>query len=131
MKKKELICVICPNGCPLAVLVEEGTEGGPAFRVLAVEGEGCEKGPEWAEQEITHPVRTIASSILVEGGDFPLVSVRTDAPIPLGRIFEVMKEIRSVRVTAPVKIGDILVKNPAGTSCNLVATRMIRESNAS
>ena len=119
--KKQLICVVCPNGCQLEIEMVEGDDS----KVLGITGEICEKGPKWAEQEILNPMRTIASSIMVKNGNFPLVSVRTDSPIPLGKIFDVMKEIKKARVDAPVKIGDILIEKPAGTSCNIIATRRV------
>jgi len=122
MIKKEMTCVLCPNGCPLEVTLEEG----PTPTVKEVAGYHCKRGPEWAEQEIVNPERTIASSILVEGGDFPLVSVRTDCAIPLGSIPEVMKAIKATRVKAPVRIGDILISQAADTSCNIIATRHVR-----
>jgi CxxC motif-containing protein len=121
MSKKELVCVVCPNGCQLEVVIDDSAE----LTVKEVTGHTCDKGPDWAEQEIINPMRTIASNIAVNGGDFPLVSVRTDAPIPLGKIMDVMKEIKKKRVDAPVRIGDHLIENPAGTSCNIVATRHV------
>ena len=124
MTRKELICVICPNGCQLEAEVEEGAQ----VEVKEITGELCEKGLEWAEQELINPMRTIASSIIVDGGDFPLVSVRTDSPIPLKSISEVMKAIKSSRARAPVRIGEIMIKSPAGTSCNIIATRNINKT---
>ena len=121
MNKKELICIVCPNGCLLEAEIEEGDGG----KVGEVTGSLCEKGPVWAQQELTNPVRTIASNVLVAGGDFDLVSVRTDTAIPLGRILEVMAAVKEIRVAAPVQIGDILIKNPAGTACNIIATRHV------
>ena len=123
MTEKELICVICPNGCELRAVIEEG----PQTVVKEITGELCEKGPVWAEQELLNPLRTIASSIIVDDGDYPLVSVRTDAAIPLKSISNVMKAIKSIKVRAPVRIGDVLIKDPAGTSCNIIATRHINE----
>ena len=123
MRKKELICVICPNGCQLEATLEKGRE----IQIKVISGELCEKGLKWAEQELINPMRTITSSILVVGGDLPLVSVRTDSPIPLGDIFEVMKAIKSGRARAPVKIGETLIKNPAGIPCNIIATRNVNE----
>ncbi len=123
MTEKELICVICPNGCELRVVTEEG----PQMVIKKITGELCEKGPVWAKQELLNPVRTIASSIIVDGGDHPLVSVRTDAPIPLKSISNVMKTIKSIKVKAPVRIGDVLIKDPAGTFCNIIATRHVNE----
>ncbi len=121
MKRKELTCIVCPNGCPLEIDYEEK----PVLTVLAVQGHTCDKGPKWAEQEMTNPVRTIASNVSVKNGNFPLVSVRTDAPIPKQRIFDVMSEIRSTAVKAPVTIGQVLIRNPAGTDCNIIATRHV------
>ena len=123
MTEKELICVICPNGCELRAVLEEE----PLTVVKEITGELCEKGPAWAEQELLNPMRTIASSIIVDGGDYPLVSVRTDSAIPLKSIPNVMKAIKSIRLKAPVRIGDVLIKKPAGTSCNIIATRHVNE----
>ena len=71
MNTRKLICVICPNGCELEAVLQEN----PVLQVVEVTGNLCDKGPPWAEQEITNPMRTIASNILVVGGDMPLVSV--------------------------------------------------------
>ena len=71
---KEMTCIVCPNGCTLK-LDYEIREGKP---VLAkVTGNLCPRGLEYARQELLAPKRTIASSVLVEGGELPLVSVRT------------------------------------------------------
>ena len=90
MLKKELVCIVCPNGCQVEALIEET----PILKVIEVKGCTCDKGIEWVEQEIVNPMRTIASSILVEQGDFKLVSVRTDTSIPLEKIFDVMAVIQ-------------------------------------
>ncbi len=123
MSKKELTCVLCPNGCRLEVEIEEGQQ----IIIKDVSGNLCEKGVEWARQEIVNPMRTISSSILVEKGELPLVSVRTETPIPLKNIFDVMKEIKAFRVKAPVNIGDIIIEEVAGLSCNIIATRNVRK----
>ncbi len=119
MKTRELVCILCPNGCRLQaeILPVES----PA--VGEVTGNLCEKGPEWAKQEILHPVRSISTSVLVRGGLYPLVSVKTDTPIAREKIFDVMKEIRALVVNAPIHMGDALIRNPAGTQCAIVATR--------
>ena len=123
MKGKELICIICPNGCLLEAELGEGEKGGTL--VKEVTGNLCEKGSEWAEKELLNPVRIITSSILVDGGDLPLVSVRTDSPIPLLSIFKVMKAIKMKKVKAPIRIGEPIIREPAGISCNIIATRNV------
>ncbi len=121
MSVRELICVVCPNGCRLAVEVEEG----PEPKVLSVSGQTCPKGETWARQEVEAPLRTIASSIRVTGGTMRLASVRTDRAIALSKIFRVMKEIRAVTLEAPVRIGDVILDGPAGTDCRIIATRHV------
>ena len=123
MTEKKLICVICPNGCEVSAEIDEGAQ----MVVKEITGELCEKGPVWAEQELLNPMRTIASSISVDNGDYPLVSVRTDSAIPLKSILDVMKAIKSIKVKAPIRIGDVLIEGPAGTSCNIIATRHVNE----
>lgn len=127
MKKRELICIVCPNGCLLEAEIEDSS----GLRVKKITGQLCEKGPAWAEQELINPMRTIAGNIAVNGGNFPLVSVKTDSAVPLGKIFDVVKEIREKRIKAPVRIGDRLIENVAGTSSNIIATRHVKKLNGS
>lgn len=121
MLRKNLVCIVCPNGCQVEALVEET----PELKVLEVKGCTCEKGKDWVEQEIINPMRTIASSMGVDQGSFKLVSVRTDVAIPLGKIFDIMAVIKQHRVKAPVFIGDKLIEHPAGVPCNIIATRNV------
>lgn len=117
--KREFTCIICPNGCDITVCMEEnGT-------ISSIEGHTCKRGEEYVRQELTHPVRTIATSVLVEGGELPLVSVRLDAPIPKELIFDAMAEIRKVKLTAPVSAGKTVIQNLLGTGANVITTKNI------
>jgi CxxC motif-containing protein len=118
MKKKILTCVVCPNGCELQVCLDDNDQ-------VKVEGTVCRRGFEWVKQEIIDPRRTIASSIAVDNGDWPLVSVRTDKPIPLPDIQKVMDAIRAIHVQAPIKLGSVLIANVAGTDASIIATRNV------
>ena len=57
MSLRELVCVVCPNGCPLRLEISEEK---PA-KLLSLSGQGCPRGEIWARQEIENPLRTIAS----------------------------------------------------------------------
>ena len=70
-------------------------------------------------------MRNIATSILVEGGEMPLASVRLSAPIPKAKIFDVMNEIRKVKRTAPVHEGDVMIENVLGLGSNVIVTRTV------
>lgn len=116
---KILTCILCPNGCELKIEYDEED-------ILSISGSKCGKGTEYAGQEIKNPMRNISSSVLVKNGDMPLCSVRLSAPIPKARIFDVMEEIRKVSVEAPVKAGDIIIKNVLDLGSDVIATRDIK-----
>ena len=116
MEKRELICIGCPMGCPITVTLEND-------EVKDVTGNTCPRGKTYAEKEVTNPTRIVTSTVKVEGGERPLVSVKTKEDIPKGKIFDCMKEINAITAKAPVKIGDVLLENVAGTGVPIVATK--------
>ena len=54
------------------------------------------------------------------------MSVKTKEDIPKEKIFECVKALKVVEVTAPVHIGDIILKNVAGTGVDVVATKNVK-----
>lgn len=115
---KEYTCIICPNGCELTAEFEDG-------KILTVEGALCKRGREYVEQELTNPQRNIASSILLEGGVLPLVSVRLSKPIPKDKIFDVMAAIKKARLQAPVRVGQVAIANVLGLGSYVVVTKNV------
>ena len=119
METHELICIGCPLGCPLRVEVNDARE------VVSVSGNTCKRGEEYGKREVTAPTRTVTSTVRVLGGKAPVVPVRTAVDIPKEKIFDCMEEIRKAEITAPVKIGDTVIENIAGTGVNLVAAKAV------
>ncbi|MCD7908453.1 MAG: DUF1667 domain-containing protein [Clostridium sp.] len=115
---KTFTCILCPNGCE----IEADYEG---VEIRSIEGNLCPKGRDYAIQELVKPMRNIATSVLLEGGELPLASVRLDRPIPKGKIFEVMEEIKKKRLKAPVAIGDVVISDVLGTGANVIVTKNI------
>ena len=118
MKTVNLICIGCPLGCPLTVEME-GNE------VKSVAGNTCPRGDAYAKKELTNPTRIVTSTVRVAGGKLAMVSVKTESDIPKGKIFDCVKALKEVEVIAPVKIGDVIVENVAGTGVNVVATKNV------
>ncbi len=114
---KRYTCIVCPNGCSLECAIEGD--------VITVNGNLCPRGAEWAKGEITAPKRNIATSVRVLGGTMELASVRLSAPIDKALIFPVMEEARKIAVTAPVSIGDAVLRNVLGTGADLIITRSV------
>lgn len=113
---KELICIVCPKGCHLKVDEANG---------YAVSGNSCEKGAEYGKIELTNPTRVITSTVAMQGAAHPRCPVKTDRPIPKGLIFEAMKTLDGLELTAPVALGQVVVENVCGTGANFVATRSL------
>lgn len=55
-----------------------------------------------------------------------MLSVKTQETVPKGMIFQVMEDIKTLRVHLPVEIGQIIKENIGGTGVNLVATEVKR-----
>lgn len=113
---REFTCIMCPRGCEITGEAEEGKE-------LVVTGNACPKGRDYVRQELVNPMRNIASSIKVMGGEEELVSVRLNRPIPKERIFDVMHEIRKVAVNAPVEAGAVVIEDVLGLGSDVIVTK--------
>ncbi len=122
---REFTCIICPNGCRIKVEYEKD---GDNTAISSIDGNLCDKGAAYVEQELIMPMRTIASSVAVEGGILPLASVRLTKPVPKERINDVMKEIRKVRVKAPVREGTVLISDILGLSSDVIATKNVESA---
>lgn len=85
--KKIYTCIICPNGCDIEVDICNN-------KIENIKGSKCKKGKEYVYQEVFTPKRNISSSIKIEDGNLPLVSVRLSKPIPKEMIFDVMELIK-------------------------------------
>ena len=67
-------------------------------------------------------MRVLTALMRIQGSDKP-VSVRTDLPVPKAKLFECAAEIYRTHPSAPVRRGDILIRDLCGTGSNVVATR--------
>ena len=113
---KELICIVCPRGCHLQV--DEDND-------YAVTGNRCPRGAAYGKAELIHPTRTVTSTVRCTGGAHPRCPVKTDQPIPKDKMFDVTAALDAVELTAPVRIGQIVIADVCGTGANVVATRNI------
>lgn len=113
---KELTCIVCPRGCHL--VIDDN---------LNVSGNFCKRGENYAKNEITRPMRNISSTVIIKSNIINRLPVKTSDNIPKDKIFEVMKEINKVIVSAPINVGDIVIKNVLDLGVDIVATRTVLE----
>ncbi len=115
--EKSFVCIRCPIGCRLEVFRSDGG--------YFVRGNTCKRGEEYGISEVTAPTRTVTSTVKLFGGEITRAPVKTERPIPKDRIFAVLYEIKKTAVDAPVRIGDVAIKNVAGTGVDVIITRNI------
>jgi len=111
---KELICITCPRGCRLQV--DEN---------LNVSGNFCIRGEIYAKAELTHPERTLTSTVKISSLEETRLPVKSNKPLPKELIFKAMDEINTLIVNAPIEIGDIIIKNVCNSGVDIVATKNI------
>jgi len=122
-KKKKIICTNCPLGCKINLVYADADE----VEIIEAQGNRCKRGLEFAKQEITDPLRVVVTSVRVENGEIPMASVRSDKPVPLRLMEEIMGVIRQTKVSAPVKRGDIIIENVLNTGANIISTRTVNK----
>lgn len=116
MERRAVVCIVCPLGCTVHVTVEGG-------RVVAVEGNRCPRGLDYAVEEVFEPKRVVMTVLRVRGGDLPVVSVKTSKPVPKRLIPDLMRELARMELEAPVSVGQVIVRNVLETGADVVATR--------
>lgn len=121
MEERNLICIGCPLGCPITVTLKDG-------EVVSVAGNTCPRGDAYARKEVTNPTRIVTSTVKLTGsGNDHYLPVKTKNDIPKEKIFECMRGLVGVTAMAPVRAGDVIVKNIAGTGVDIVAAKTVLE----
>ncbi|MDR2185834.1 MAG: DUF1667 domain-containing protein [Treponema sp.] len=114
---KEILCIICPNGCRLRA-EEKGGE-------LKVAGNRCSRGIDFARAEIISPMRSVTTTVRTVFPDIPVLPVRTGGEIPKGKILELMQFLGGVTVKEPLGIGETAAENILGLGINMIVTSNI------
>lgn len=119
-KDKKITCIVCPIGCKILVDLD-------GKQIKNLEGNKCKQGIDYAINEALDPRRMLTSSIFVIGGNWPLVSIKSSQPVPRDKVNQVLKEIKKIKVKAPIKLGQIILTNVANTNINIIATKSIEK----
>ncbi|MDD5447745.1 MAG: DUF1667 domain-containing protein [Actinomycetota bacterium] len=121
--KHQYVCINCPLSCSLELLEEKG-------EVAEVQGAECKIGKKYAEEEFKNPRRMVTTTVLIEGGELPLLPVRSKSSIPKALVGEAVKALADVVVKAPVKSGDIIYPNIVDTGVDIVASRDLPKASS-
>lgn len=120
IEKRKLVCIGCPLGCPITVEMN-------GQQIISVSGNTCPRGEAYARKEVTNPTRIVTSTVRVSGSKVGAVTVscKTRTDISKQKIFDVIRDLKSITVPAPIHIGDVIIPNAAATGVDIVATKNI------
>ncbi|HDS59635.1 MAG TPA: DUF1667 domain-containing protein [Thermoplasmatales archaeon] len=114
-QEHHITCIECPVGCSLlAVRKPEG---------ITVTGNRCKRGESYAVQELENPTRVLTTTVWVENGVHPLLPVRSARPLPRHLVPEGVRLLAGIRMSAPVRVGETVCGNIAGSGVAVIATR--------
>lgn len=112
--EKEIVCIVCPNGCRIAC---KKSENGWTFS-----GERCKRGAAYAAAEMTRPMRSLTTSVRTVFPEAPVVSVRTNGEIEKALIPQALEALKNVRVEKRIRLGDVVLKNVCDSGVDVVCT---------
>ena len=122
--KKEHICISCPIGCRLTI---EYNEDKRDYDSIKVSGNLCPKGEIYGKEEILAPKRVVTATASIESRIQKRLPIKTIEAIDKDLIFDLLKEIYSLKLKPPVKIGDTIIKNFKKSGVDIVATANLPE----
>ncbi len=109
---REFTCIVCPKGC--RIFADEDNR---------LSGAGCERGIAYVAAEMENPTRMITSTVRLLGSDLPRLPVKTSAPVPKRMMKRAVALLNDVDVSAPVKRGEVILKNILDTGVDFIATK--------
>lgn len=116
--KKEFICIVCPQSCRLQVEDNDGE--------IKVTGYSCKRGIEYGKNEFTVPQRMLTTTVAIEKGTHRRLSVISEKELPKEKLTGCIENLYSLKLTAPVKMGDVIVENICNTGVNIIASRSMK-----
>jgi len=119
MTELNIVCTACPMGCNITATVDDNET------LVNITGQGCGRGVAYARAEIANPARSFHSTLRVTNGELPMVSVKTAQPVPKNKLMDCAAATRNISTKAPIAVGDVLLRNIAGTGVDLVATTRV------
>lgn len=112
-----LTCIVCPMGCSLQVENIGGT--------YKVSGNSCKRGEKYGIEEMINPKRMITSTVVIKNAYLSCLPIKTSESVPKEMIFDIIEEIAKKTVEAPIKVGEIIIKNILDTGVDIVSCKTI------
>ncbi len=115
--RKEMTCIVCPQGCRLLIDIEEKSNE------MTVSNHKCKRGPIYAEKELKNPTRFLTATVAIKNASHKRLPIKSSIEVPKQEMFNIMRAINKIVVSAPISCGDVVYKDILGLGIDLVATR--------
>jgi len=118
---RNLVCIICPIGCTLDINDSGGLDK------LKITGNKCPRGDVYAQEEVRAPKRVVTATCKINGetGSVRRLPVKTSSPCHKEKIPALLQDIYKVKVSLPIKAGDVIIAGWNGEDINVIATRTL------
>lgn len=123
--EKEIICISCPIGCHLNVSWDENSK--LEKQSIKVEENKCSRGENYGREEIMAPKRVITATCSIDSVHMQRIPVKSTDALLKEYMTELIGDIYKLNIKAPVKTGDIVIKNFKNTGIDIVTTRSLYE----
>lgn len=118
MDKNIIKCKVCPIGCELIITKNHSSPYG-----YTIEGNSCNRGMEFGIKQMTEPSRILTGRVMLKNGNMKRLPVKTTGVVPKDKVDEIMFIFNNTEVSAPIKRGDIIIKNILGLGVDVIAAR--------
>ena len=115
---KHLTCIGCPMSCPLELTIIDG-------ELREITGNECQRGEDYALQELTAPSRMVSTTVSCPSGLWPRLPVKTAEAIPKDKVIEAVRILHTLTVKAPIQAGQVILDNVAETGISVISTRSL------
>ncbi len=123
VESEQFICIGCPIGCPLQL---QHTGG----KIREISGHECNRGAKYARQEFTDPRRSLSTTVAISGAKGKRLPVKVTEPVEKDRVMEVVDKIHELHISAPVRLGEVLIQDLLGEKdVNVIACRSMPRAN--
>jgi len=118
MSSATYTCIVCPVSCRIAVAeTDDGT--------LDISGHTCKRGLDFAQNEHSNPMRMLTTTVKLNSSRLRRLPVIGSAEIPKSQLRAALDDLRTLEVTAPVRMGDVIAGDIRGTGVDILAARSV------
>ncbi|VBB09190.1 Hypothetical protein LUCI_4476 [Lucifera butyrica] len=114
--ERAINCIVCPMSCEGKVIIANE-------QIQDIIGFACQRGVNYAREEITSPKRTLTTTVKIANGELHLLPVISKPALPKDKVMAVARCLAAVEVAAPVSQGDVIYSNILNLGVDIVATR--------